>query len=1012
MEDYEGFERWLQCICFVTFDLELGPKVESVCPPSALTLGQCSVVSKLAFPDSHINSLGDMGFCFRTHSTPAEDEEESCSVTSACAPPESAANATMLFGFVHFRQVKDASNPRGFFQKSIVLISRLPYIDLFQRIVMTFGAVYYSYGAPILDALVRDINGWPTPHSGLHQHLPFIGSVFNLHIHHLDPLTGFSIASSVPSLPQSLSRPASRLPSHDSHLDVDLFYTFKHQLHNLWLYWELVITGEPILVVGHDPQQCSQLVLGLLSLISPLPYCGDYRPYFSLYDPDFKHYQAVHDAGSLSAVILGVNNPFFLKAFEKFPHILCFQDSRLSTKPRSTMKVSKSMKSDMLSLTSRPSITMSQFKPSFHADPFVLKALRWGGSKETDTHTVVIHSSASPRGSPSPKASSPSNHILAPTSSSSLSSPQSPATSQLADSSSATNPSSLISSLTLASESNGDGMDSVSSSSSSSSGASFSCESSSTSDCLSPSDTHSNTIYISQPSISNGHERDGNCDCGISSSSESTSSSSGQICSCSVSSDSMSKSRSKRRSESDHTDNNEITSNSLASFSSFDPPTSDTKVNPDCSQSMSQSPSIPSSSIVLKAVVSYTSAAFSTTLTTTDSPFSSSSTSSSTSRNDSSSGSDSNHSRSPVPENQTRDSTSALRTKKHSLNRRSRRSRGDSLKNLHAGRSRGSRSNSVDQKDNSNVLSSGGNSGSANSNPCRSSSASASSSSNNVSNMSNDTWSGLASVGKPSRVSRRSKAGNMLRLLGSEAGKHFYPGNGDSEKKSPSGRSPESPSAAVSELSADDAAANATILRSAMSQITMLFLEPFLSFFAVPEYEEGWNPYLVNPKLPLFAEATFLAAARKPPKGSLDVAAYLPLEGQTIATRRTRLVALYSRFLTSPHFGVWFTHSRNQAQAGLDKMVLDRIVSLEHSAFLMLLQGLRLSQCREMLSKARLILEHYQSTQVPIDLLVVSTLDNHIRIMGGIVARNEGPRTSPSSAPGQNLALSIREDHF
>ncbi len=39
-----------------------------------------------------------------------------------------------LFGFVFFRQVKDESISRGYLQKSIVLISPVPYINLFKEV--------------------------------------------------------------------------------------------------------------------------------------------------------------------------------------------------------------------------------------------------------------------------------------------------------------------------------------------------------------------------------------------------------------------------------------------------------------------------------------------------------------------------------------------------------------------------------------------------------------------------------------------------------------------------------------------------------------------------------------------------------------------------------------------------------------------------------------------------------------------------------------------------------------
>lgn len=43
-------------------------------------------------------------------------------------------------------------------------------------------------------------------------------------------------------------------------------------------------------------QVCSRAVLAMTSLVAPLVYRGDYRPFFAIYDPDFRHFQACHFA--------------------------------------------------------------------------------------------------------------------------------------------------------------------------------------------------------------------------------------------------------------------------------------------------------------------------------------------------------------------------------------------------------------------------------------------------------------------------------------------------------------------------------------------------------------------------------------------------------------------------------------------------------------------------------------------------------------------------------------------
>lgn len=66
------------------------------------------------------------------------------------------------------------------------------------------------------------------------------------------------------------------------------------------------------------------------SLVSPLPFRGDFRPYFTVYDPDCRHYAALQNAGAagLPALVLGVTNPIFLKMLDKvccchFARTLC-----------------------------------------------------------------------------------------------------------------------------------------------------------------------------------------------------------------------------------------------------------------------------------------------------------------------------------------------------------------------------------------------------------------------------------------------------------------------------------------------------------------------------------------------------------------------------------------------------------------------------------------------------------------------------------------------------------------
>ena len=59
-------------------------------------------------------------------------------------------------------------------------------------------------------------------------------------------------------------------------------------LNHIWELWELVATGKDILVLGSTAAQASELVLALASLLCPLGYNGDCRPFMQPRDKDIR----------------------------------------------------------------------------------------------------------------------------------------------------------------------------------------------------------------------------------------------------------------------------------------------------------------------------------------------------------------------------------------------------------------------------------------------------------------------------------------------------------------------------------------------------------------------------------------------------------------------------------------------------------------------------------------------------------------------------------------------------
>lgn len=227
--------------------------------------------------------------------------------------------------------------------------------------------MFFEHGDSLLEAAYSIINNWPSHVCGKALELPFLGEVVKFKVpdvkcpalvpsvnkdlahQHCDHFTlkrskvggeeetkdarvmmegGEGAGGVMPSQAPSNFKEVLDASSHRSGIEdgcgglfqnIGLYRTFLPVLDHLWVLWEKVLTGEPIMVVAPDAPTCSVTVLGLVSLISPIYYAGDFRPYFSTYDGDFVNMQKSHDAckgvGGFPATIIGVTNPFFFKTF-------------------------------------------------------------------------------------------------------------------------------------------------------------------------------------------------------------------------------------------------------------------------------------------------------------------------------------------------------------------------------------------------------------------------------------------------------------------------------------------------------------------------------------------------------------------------------------------------------------------------------------------------------------------------------------------------------------------------
>lgn len=362
---WDNFNSWISCFCVVTFDLELGQVIEKVFPEHYfLTDVERANICYLAFPDSNSGCMGDTQFHFRIRSS-HRAKQVSKSLDNALQK-----DLDHYFGHVSFRQVKDSSIKRGYFQKSVVLISRLPFINLYLNIVKTVAPEYYENGDIALETVCYQIDKWSNPSPGQTHQLPIMGDVLQVTI---PPCKTKFIESKIGV--KTIS------PSTDfsCRFNPPFYKHFSQIVSHLTLLWELVLLGEPIIVMAPSPTISSEAVQCLVSLIQPLKFVCDYRPYFTIHDSELKEYTS--KTQPIPRVILGVTNPFFAKTVQQWPHIV-----RIGEMPTLTLN-----KNGKKSLELKPGI-YTKYKSCLGRDKLFLKVISKGanGTRPHEVQSALI----------------------------------------------------------------------------------------------------------------------------------------------------------------------------------------------------------------------------------------------------------------------------------------------------------------------------------------------------------------------------------------------------------------------------------------------------------------------------------------------------------------------------------------------------------------------------------------------------------------------------------------------
>uniref|UniRef100_A0A7N8XSV2 UDENN domain-containing protein n=1 Tax=Mastacembelus armatus TaxID=205130 RepID=A0A7N8XSV2_9TELE len=331
------FSSWLECVCVVTFDLELGQAIELVYPQDVkLTEKEGRGHMVCYFP----GCLGDTQFSFRLRqSVGRRTSRFTEDVYNRDAPVTLQREVSHFFGYVYFRQVKDVSVKRGYFQKSLVLVSRLPYTHLFHSLLQIIAPEFFEKLEPCLEAVCNEIDQWPSPIPGLTLNLPVMGVVLQVRIPSKTDKPGGSPVKQIAREVRALLFFSPTLLPTIHELDLFRSVCFQSVLIHLQMLWELMLLGEPVVVMAPSPNVSSETVLALVSSISPLKFCCDFRPYFTIHDSEFREYTTRTQAPA--SVILGVTNPFFIKTFQTWPHIIRLGETKMAGDLPKQVKVKK-----------------------------------------------------------------------------------------------------------------------------------------------------------------------------------------------------------------------------------------------------------------------------------------------------------------------------------------------------------------------------------------------------------------------------------------------------------------------------------------------------------------------------------------------------------------------------------------------------------------------------------------------------------------------------------------------
>ncbi|CAE6435148.1 unnamed protein product [Rhizoctonia solani] len=320
--------RWVLSVAVVDFDLDIGPVVAKLYPGIKLDALDRENIAFSSFPDTTLFDTGTQNHSFKIRLS------QSIQIISG----DSTRDLEVLYGYASFMQRKDPTSKRGYLQRSVVFLTHLPWVGLFDKVISIFGPMFFTHGNTMLQSGCLNICNWPDPTLGSSLELGLLGSAIMAEIPRSNDEQQTVVSAKLQNnLTIATLPPQSILPLLVGSID------------KLWTLWECLVLSDPILVFAPSPLISSAVVWWLRDLIRPVPFAGDIRPYFHIHDRDFP--VLVTKNAPRPGLIMGVTNPYFENVCKHWPHILSVGQAEKAPRPSSASKHSAALASQALGPT-------------------------------------------------------------------------------------------------------------------------------------------------------------------------------------------------------------------------------------------------------------------------------------------------------------------------------------------------------------------------------------------------------------------------------------------------------------------------------------------------------------------------------------------------------------------------------------------------------------------------------------------------------------------------------------